>query len=41
MEYEEQVKMYLQSLMENPKETTASRLVKKIVFLKIQLVGHQ
>ena len=41
MEYEEQAKMYLQWLMENPEETSSSKLVEKIGFLKIQLVGHQ
>lgn len=41
MEYEEQAKMYLQWLRENPKERNSSRLVEKIAFLKIQLVGHQ
>ena len=41
MEYEEQAKMYLQWLRENPEETSSSRLVEKIAFLKIQLVGHQ
>lgn len=41
MEYEEQAKMYLQWLRENPEERNSSRLVEKIAFLKIQLVGHQ
>lgn len=41
MEYEEQAKMYLQWLRENPDEMDSSRLVEKIAFLKIQLVGHQ
>lgn len=41
MEYEEQAKMYLQWLNENPKERNSSRLVSKIIDLKIQLVGHQ
>ena len=41
MEYEEQAKMYLQWLRENPKEKNASKLVGKIIDLKIQLVGHQ
>lgn len=41
MEYEEQAKMYLQWLRKNPDEMDSSRLVEKIAFLKIQLVGHQ
>lgn len=41
MEYEEQAKMYLQWLKENPKEKEASKLLGKIIDLKIQLVGHQ
>ena len=41
MEYEEQAKMYLQWLRENPKEMESSKLVGKIIDLKIQLVGHQ
>ena len=41
IEYEEQAKMYLKWLRENPEETSSSRLVEKIAFLKIQLVGHQ
>ncbi len=41
MEYEEQAKMYLQWLRENPEERNSSRLVGKIIDLKIQLVGHQ
>lgn len=41
MEYEEQAKMYLQWLKENPKEMEDSKLVGKIIDLKIQLVGHQ
>ena len=41
MEYEEQAKMYLQWLNENPEERNSSRLVGKIIDLKIQLVGHQ
>jgi hypothetical protein len=41
MEYEEQAKMYLQWLSENPNEKNPSKLVGKIIDLKIQLVGHQ
>lgn len=41
MEYEEQAKLYLQWLRENPKEMESSKLVGKIIDLKIQLVGHQ
>lgn len=41
MEYEEQAKMYLQWLNENPEERNSSRLVGKIIDPKIQLVGHQ
>ena len=41
MEYEKQAEMYLQWLRENPEETSSSKLVGKIVDLKIQLVGHQ
>lgn len=41
MEYEEQAKMYLQWLRENPDEMDSSRLVGKILDLKILLVGHQ
>ena len=41
MEYEEQAKMYLQWLSENPNEKNSSKLVGKIIDLKIQLVGHQ
>jgi hypothetical protein len=41
MEYEEQAKIYLQWLSENPNEKNPSKLVGKIIDLKIQLVGHQ
>ena len=41
MEYEEQAKMYLQWLSENPNEKNPSKLVGKIIDLKIRLVGHQ
>lgn len=41
MEYEEQAKMYLQWLSENPNEKNPLKLVGKIIDLKIQLVGHQ
>lgn len=41
MEYEEQAKMYLQWLRENLDEMDSSRLVGKIIDLKILLVGHQ
>ena len=41
IEYEEQAKMYLKWLRENPEETSSSRLVEKIAVHKIQLVGHQ
>ena len=41
MEYEEQAQMYLQWLRENPEETESSKLVGKIIDLKLQLVGHQ
>ena len=41
IEYEEQAKMYLQWLRENPEERNSSRLVGKIIDLKILLVGHQ
>ena len=41
MEYEEQAKMYPQWLSENPNEKNPSKLVGKIIDLKIQLVGHQ
>ena len=39
--YEEQAKMYLQWLRENPKEMNSSKLVGKIIDLHIQLVVHQ
>ena len=41
IEYEEQAKLYLQWLRENPNEMNSSKLVGKIIDLKIQLVGHQ